>query len=130
VISPRSVIERSLRSSVSIDTFIDDKEIDLYWEMLRRPGNRDATLKRFSTRDARRSAKATPIPEAARALPTLIIWGDEDKLIPVAAAGWFAKQYPNSNSRIFKGVGHIPMQEIPEESAKAVRDWLAARSAF
>jgi pimeloyl-ACP methyl ester carboxylesterase len=128
VISPRSVIERSLRSSVSKDSFINDKEIDLYWEMLRRPGNRDATLKRFSSRDARRSAEATPIPEAAKALPVLIIWGDQDKLIPVAAADWFAKQYPNSTSLIFKGVGHIPMQEIPEESAKAVNDWLAAQA--
>ncbi len=129
VISPRSVIERSLRSSVSKDAFIDDQEIDLYWEMLRRPGNRDATLKRFGSRDARRSAESAPIPDAARQIPTLIIWGDEDKLIPVAAADWFAKQYPANTLRIFKGVGHIPMQEIPDESANAVRDWLAARQA-
>jgi pimeloyl-ACP methyl ester carboxylesterase len=126
VISPRSVIEESLRSSVSKQAYIDDKEVDLYWEMLRRPGNREATLKRFSARAERQTAQANPLPDAARAIPTLIIWGEEDKLIPVSAASWFAGQYKNSTTRIFKGVGHIPMQEIPEESAKAVSDWLAA----
>jgi pimeloyl-ACP methyl ester carboxylesterase len=129
VISPRSLIEKSLRSSVSKGDFIDDKEIDLYWNMLRRPGNRDATLKRFSERPARKAEEGGPLPAATRAIPTLIIWGDEDKLIPVAAAGWFAKQYPDSTTRIFKGVGHIPMQEVPEESAKAVSDWLATQKA-
>jgi pimeloyl-ACP methyl ester carboxylesterase len=127
VISPRSIIEQSLRNSVSKAGYIDDKEIDLYWEMLRRPGNREATLKRFSERPARKAEAGGDVPQAARSIPTLIIWGDEDKLIPVAAADWFAKQYPNSTVHIFKGVGHIPMQEIPEESAKAVSDWLAGQ---
>jgi pimeloyl-ACP methyl ester carboxylesterase len=125
VISPRSVIEESLRNSVSKADYINDKEVDLYWEMLRRPGNRDATLKRFSSRQSSMAAEGKPVPEATRAIPTLIIWGDEDKLIPVAAASWFGEQYRGSTVRIFKGVGHIPMQEIPEESAKAVLDWLA-----
>lgn len=125
VISPRSIIETSLRNSVSKADYIDDKEVDLYWEMLRRPGNRDATLKRFSTRDSRNAAEAkAALPDAAKSIPTLIIWGEDDKLIPVAAASWFAQQYPNSTTRIFQGVGHIPMQEIPEESAKVVGDWL------
>lgn len=127
IISPRSVIEKSLRSSVSKGDFIDDKEIDLYWNMLRRPGNREATLKRFSERAARQAEESAAAPEATRKIPTLIIWGDEDKLIPVAAADWFAKHYPDSTVRIFKGVGHIPMQEVPEESAKAVRDWLTTQ---
>jgi pimeloyl-ACP methyl ester carboxylesterase len=129
VISPRSIIEQSLRNSVSKAGYIDDKEIDLYWEMLRRPGNREATLKRFSERPARKAKAGGDVPAAAQSIPTLILWGDEDKLIPVAAADWFAKQYPNNVVHIFKGVGHIPMQEIPEESAKAVSDWLAVQNA-
>ncbi len=125
VISPRSVIEQSLRNSVSKAGFINDREIDLYWHMLRRPGNREATLKRFQLRAARQGDDVdAPLSAATRKIPALIIWGDEDKLIPVAAASWFAEQYSNSTMRVFKGVGHIPMQEIPEESASAVADWL------
>lgn len=126
VITPRSLVERSLRQSVSKGGYINDAEVDLYWELLRRPGNRDATLKRFGARAATTAAMRTPISDTTRGVPTLIIWGDEDKLIPVSAAAWFAEQYRGSTTRIFKGVGHIPMQEAPEESAKAVSDWLAA----
>jgi pimeloyl-ACP methyl ester carboxylesterase len=125
VITPRSIVERSLRRSVSKGDYINDAEIDLYWELLRHPGNRDATVKRFGQRSTRMVNSARPLPDLARAIPTLIIWGDEDKLVPVSAAPWFAEQYRNSTTRIFKGVGHIPMQEVPEESAKAVDQWAA-----
>lgn len=128
VITPRSLVEKSLRSSVSKHGYIDDKEVDLYWDMLRRPGNRKATLQRFSERPARHAKQGGALPDATRDIPALIIWGDEDKLIPVAATSWFTEQYHNNTLRIFKGVGHIPMQEIPDESAKAVSDWLAVQA--
>jgi pimeloyl-ACP methyl ester carboxylesterase len=126
VITPRSVVEKSLRDSVSKGQFINDAEVDRYWELLRYPGARDATQKRFSDYAKRKGLKPLALPEAARTIPTLIIWGDEDKLIPVEAAAWFAGQYSNSKTRIFKGVGHIPMQEIADESAKVVDEWVAA----
>jgi pimeloyl-ACP methyl ester carboxylesterase len=125
VITPRSIVEKSLRDSVSKAGYINDAEVDLYWELLRYPGNRAATLKRFGEY-AKRVADTKPLPDATRAIPTLIIWGDEDKLIPVAAASWFKEQYHTSISRIYNGVGHLPMQEVADETAKAVDDWVSA----
>jgi pimeloyl-ACP methyl ester carboxylesterase len=123
VITPRSIIEKSLRGSVSNQAVVTDAEIDEYWELLRYPGNREATLKRFSAR--REPIAIGDMSNATRAVPTLIIWGDEDKLIPVSAAKWFAEAYPNNVTRIYKGIGHLPMEETAKQSADDVRAWLA-----
>ena len=124
IITPRSIIDQSLRSSVSKGSYIDDAEVDLYWELLRRPGNREATIKRFGQRSARPKEALDPKPLA---IPALILWGEEDKLIPVSSAAWFAKRFPDSRTHIYQGIGHIPMQELPDESARDVIEWMARR---
>ncbi len=127
VITPRSVIERSLRQSVSNQSVATPAEIDEYWELLRYPGNREATGKRFAQFSSRFSTK--PVGEATREVPALILWGDEDKLIPVSSANWFASTYKNSRTQIYKGIGHLPMEENPDQSAADVRNWLGRPAA-
>jgi pimeloyl-ACP methyl ester carboxylesterase len=127
VITPRSVVETSLKQSVSNQAIVTDAEVDEYWELLRRPGNRAATGKRFAQYGKRNTV--TAISADTRKLPALILWGDEDKLIPVSSAKWFGSTYPNSVTHIYKGIGHLPMEESADESAKDVSDWLAAQRA-
>lgn len=121
IITPRSVIERSLYQSVSKAEYIDDKEIDLYWELLRRAGNRAATIKRFSqyAQQINANQDATPLN-----IPTLILWGDEDKLIPVSSVKWFEKLLPRHETHVYPKTGHLPMQEVATQSAKDVKNWL------
>jgi pimeloyl-ACP methyl ester carboxylesterase len=45
-ITPRMLVEQSLRGSVEKQGIVDDKMIDRYWELLRFPGNREATVLR------------------------------------------------------------------------------------
>lgn len=125
-ITPRSLIERSFRQSVSNQAVVTDAEIDEYWELLRYPGNREATGKRFAQYGSRNTV--TAVSDATRAIPALILWGDEDKLIPVSSAKWFGSTYNNNVTRIYKGIGHLPMEEAAEQSANDVRDWLGARN--
>ena len=47
-------------------------------------------------------------------MPTLIVWGDEDKLIPVQQAQTWKKLIPNSEVMIVKGAGHIVHLDKPE----------------
>ena len=120
-ITPRSLIRQSLEESVSIQSVVTEEAVDRYWEMLRYPGNRRATLKRFS-------APYDPLTEeeiAAVTVPTLILWGDEDRLIPVEAGQWLDTIMPNSQIVVYKGIGHLPHEEAPEATLEAVRDWLA-----
>ena len=51
------------------------------------------------------------LPEIA--CPTLIVWGGEDRVIPVRDASVFEELIPNSRKMIFDGTGHMPMLERP-----------------
>jgi pimeloyl-ACP methyl ester carboxylesterase len=124
VITPRSIIATSLKQSVSNQAVVADAEIDEYWELLRHPGNREATGKRFAQYGSR--STPTPVSEATRAVPALILWGADDKLIPVSSVNWFKSVYKNSLSRIYTNIGHLPMEEAADQSAADVRDFLAS----
>ena len=123
VITPRSMFEASLKTSVYDPGFATPQMVDRYWELNRYPGNRAATLARFAQMGQNRAA--TPARLAAIKVPVLIMWGQEDNLIPVAAAQWFHKALPTSQLIIYPKVGHIPMEEIPDQSAEDVKRWLA-----
>ena len=47
-------------------------------------------------------------------MPTLIVWGDEDKIIPVQQAEGWRKLIPNAEVKVFKGAGHLVHLEKPE----------------
>jgi pimeloyl-ACP methyl ester carboxylesterase len=47
------------------------------------------------------------------ACPTLIVWGDGDRIITVRDADRFAKLIPGSRKVIFEDTGHVPMLERP-----------------
>ena len=122
-IMPRSIIARSLSQSVSVQGVVTDATIDRYWELARYPGNRTATIARASEpRETFRSADL-----ARLEVPVLILWGEEDQLVPIAHAGWFARNLPNATLRSYPGVGHLPMEEAPDRSIADVRDWIAAQ---
>jgi pimeloyl-ACP methyl ester carboxylesterase len=59
-------------------------------------------------------------PDAAGALPkikagTLIIWGSEDRVVPVSYAEEFKNGISGSVLRVLAGAGHLPFVEKPEE---------------
>jgi pimeloyl-ACP methyl ester carboxylesterase len=58
-------------------------------------------------------------------VPTLIIWGDEDKLVPHQQADLWRKALPNAKVQIFAGAGHLVLDEKPE-AANAVSTFVAA----
>ncbi|HCH95710.1 MAG TPA: alpha/beta hydrolase [Erythrobacter sp.] len=118
---PRSLVERSLSQSVSNQKIVTGEAVDRYWELARYPGNRDATRARFSTPRSAFSAEQV----AQTDVPTLVMWGEEDKLIPYEAAGWYMDHLPDATLAAYPGIGHLPMEEAPERSAADLQQWLA-----
>ncbi|PIE40878.1 MAG: alpha/beta hydrolase [Gammaproteobacteria bacterium] len=57
------------------------------------------------------------------AAPTLIAWGKEDRTLNYKNAYIFDQLIPNSKIQIFEKIGHAPMIEAPEETAKAILDF-------
>ena len=62
----------------------------------------------------------------AAEMPSLIIWGDADPIIPVAHAYAAHEALPGSRLEIFEGVGHFPHVEEPERFARTVLDFVHA----
>jgi pimeloyl-ACP methyl ester carboxylesterase len=61
--------------------------------------------------------------------PTLVIHGDLDRLIPIAAARDLIRRRPDWTLEVMEGVGHVPMMETPELFLRVVDKWLAYRIA-
>jgi len=60
--------------------------------------------------------------------PTLIVWGEADRVLSPANALVFKQYIPHSQLITFPDVGHMPMLEIPEKSGFAVRQFIDALS--
>lgn len=124
-ITPRSLVEKSLSQSVANQAIVTPEAIDRYWELARYPGNRAATLTRFG--QARVPFTAAQV--SAVQVPTLVMWGEEDSLIPFEAAGWYMEHLPNAKLVAYKGIGHIPMEEHPDQSAADLRTFIEGLAA-
>jgi len=57
---------------------------------------------------------------------TLVVHGDQDRLIPLDAARELVRRRPDWPLTVLKGVGHIPMMEAPERFLETVSPWLDA----
>lgn len=57
-------------------------------------------------------------------IPTLLIWGSEDKMIPIEYSKGFVSSIPNCYFVVMEGCGHTPYEEKPNEFANIVLDFL------
>lgn len=56
--------------------------------------------------------------------PTLVVWGEEDALIPIRAGRAAAEAIPRARLRTIPGCGHIPMEECPAALVEAMVEFL------
>lgn len=119
-VTPRSLVTDGLNKAIVHKEIINDRMIDEYWDFARMTGTRDATAQRFalpwdtSVHDHIGDIKA----------PTLILWGEEDGLIPVVGAHEFHDAILGSKLIIYPNTGHIPQEEVADQSAADVRAFL------
>ncbi len=119
-VTPRNLFEDGLKTAFYNDTLVTPEMIDRLWKLNRREGNRAASLKRFQTPDdGYVQNNASQIKT-----PTLILWGAEDTLTPRDMGDAYNAAITGSKLIVYNKVGHIPMEEVPEQTARAVRDFL------
>jgi len=56
--------------------------------------------------------------------PTLILWGDQDKIVDISSVPVFEKGLKNHKTVIIKDCGHVPMIEKPQETAMHYIDFI------
>ena len=120
-ITPRSMIASTLERSFGDPSKVTDEMVDRYWELLRHPGNREATRLRMTSNRPQEDSAA--ILSSIKA-PVLVMSGERDNLVPVEIARHLDSLLPRSELLTYPGVGHLPMEEVPEQSAADVRAFL------
>jgi pimeloyl-ACP methyl ester carboxylesterase len=58
-------------------------------------------------------------------VPTLVVHGDADRVVPISNGRSIASRIPNAELVVLPGAGHYPYLEAPELFAEAVRAFLA-----
>jgi pimeloyl-ACP methyl ester carboxylesterase len=116
---PRQVVADSLAQVYGDPSKVSAELIDLYYEMALREGNRRALGRRM---DQGYTGVVEHI--AQLNLPTLILWGGQDRLIGLEFAERFAKDIKGSKLVAFHELGHVPHEESPEKTLPALQAFL------
>ncbi len=57
-------------------------------------------------------------------IPTALMWGAEDPAVYASSMEPLARYFPNAKKILFRGVGHLPYEECPQEFSLALIDFL------
>ena len=120
ILTPRAVVEDSVRDVYGDPSRVTGALVDRYFEMQTRDGNRHAL-------NVRMQEIATDLaPERIKTLklPTLILWGAKDRLVPPVNAQHFHNDISGSQLVILPGLGHVPQEEDAQASVAPVRAFL------
>jgi pimeloyl-ACP methyl ester carboxylesterase len=119
-ITPYALARKSVESVYADKSKITDALVDRYFELTLRAGNRQAFVDRLNM-----LYDTTNIPRIKTIQTlTLVLWGEQDLLIPSENGERFHNDLPNDTLVILKNMGHVPMEENPVESLKPVLDFL------
>jgi pimeloyl-ACP methyl ester carboxylesterase len=130
---PRPLVASTVASLYGDPRRITSELVDRYFELTLREGNRRALGHRLQamgiTIDGLRVTVKLEGAERIGTLtqPTLILWGELDRLIPLSAGRDFERAIAGSRLVIFDGLGHMPHEEDPARTVLPVKAFLGLR---
>ncbi len=118
---PTALLRPTLAAAYANPAMVTDDLVRRYRDMLLAPGVRAAIVVRTG-----QQVLVDPVPllRGIRA-PTLLLWGQQDAMIPEASAADYQQAMPGARLAVFPGVGHLLHEEAPDASVQALRAFLA-----
>lgn len=120
---PRGVVDSSVRNVYGDPSKVTPELVDRYYELTLRAGNRKALAYRM---DQKLSGDEAAIKNLK--VPTLILWGAKDRLIPMDSAQRFAADIQSSKLVVFDALGHVPHEEDAAKTVDVFKAFLAEPS--
>ncbi len=121
VFTPKFLAEQGLKTSVYDQDLATKEWANEFHELVLLEGSREAIISMFS---GDRYGNETPEIFKKISAPTLVIHGEEDNLIDVESSKHFEENIPEVTVKIYSNIGHLPMYEDPERTAKDIRDFI------
>jgi pimeloyl-ACP methyl ester carboxylesterase len=118
--TPKALVRKSLETIYYDQSRVTDAQVERFHDMAIREGNRAAALLIFKGSFGTSQFKGRVDQVKS---PTLILWGEKDNLISVENAYRFNQDIKGSKLEIYPAVGHVPMEEIPEQVAKSIMNF-------
>ena len=117
---PKYLVRKSIEPAFAEADALSDARVNRYYDMLRAPGVRAAILERSN-----QTIYTDPVPRLkAIKAPTLLIWGEQDQMIPSTNAKSYANVLSNSTTVLVPKLGHLLQEEQPEKGLTAVMQFL------
>ena len=121
-IDTRPMAQSGLKAAYVDPAIVTPALVSRYVDLSRAPGHRAMMISILTLR----GEGATPDSFKAIHVPTLVMHGDKDVLIPLDNSQSFAAAIPGARLIVYPGVGHVPMEQIPDQSAADLRAFLAS----
>jgi pimeloyl-ACP methyl ester carboxylesterase len=122
---PRGLVEASVREVYGDPAKVTPALVDRYFETTLREGNRRALVQRFQAQALDLQSVPDNIARLrALKVPTLLIWGARDRLIPPSLGERFNGDIAGSRLVVLQSLGHVPQEEDPAASLAPVERFL------
>jgi pimeloyl-ACP methyl ester carboxylesterase len=119
----RWVIKDSLMSGIYYDNkFVTDDVVDSYYDVYKTENGRKGPLWVGRAIDWSHDLSADTIKTIA--VPTLVIWGKDDTLIPVTDADLFGRDIKGAEVAVIPDAGHLPHEEKADIVNKLISDFV------
>jgi pimeloyl-ACP methyl ester carboxylesterase len=99
---------------------VTQEEVDEDWRSIRVPGTRRAALAAV-----RSSSRGYEGYLSRIRIPTLVLWGKDDRILPPEEGLRLATAIPGAHLVVLPDTGHVPQEETPEEFSRAVSSFLS-----
>jgi pimeloyl-ACP methyl ester carboxylesterase len=117
---PKILVRKSIEPAFYDASALSDRLVDRYYDMLRAPGVRAAILERGN-----QTIYTDPVPRLKQiTAPTLLVWGEQDQMIPSSNAQSYAAVLANSKTVLLPKLGHLAQEEQPEIALGHVVEFL------
>lgn len=120
---PRALVAQGVATAYADPSRITDALVDRYFELTLREGNRSALIQRVRLPADLSGVQRVP----SLRLPTLILWGARDAIIPLDVGRRFAQAIPGSRLVVFDDLGHVPHEEDPARTVQPVLQFLGLK---
>ncbi len=117
------LVRGGLKDSFVDEGFVTDEMVTRYTFLSRAPGRRAVILEMMSNSKARRNATEQLMAQIS--VPSLILHGDQDNLVPVEGGRKFGETIAGAKTIIYENIGHLPQEELTGQTIKDVRAFLA-----